>query len=188
MAYDETTEKRTVWQFKHGSFRKDAPEKLCDISRRASRPNNQQQTSLSPSPPPPLPPSSSSSSSSSRFPSSLQSDEITSDTLNIHKNVSGDGKRSARSSVHDVNDSQSLIHTQIDSLHQKISQLDRKCQELNNEAIQLRTLQISQQNVSPCKKRIKTQYSFVSLLVNNFAGALCAIYDKQRFEINLFRF
>ncbi|KAI8642526.1 HSF-type DNA-binding-domain-containing protein, partial [Parasitella parasitica] len=43
LAYDESSEKRTVWQFKHGSFRKDAPEKLCDISRHASRPNNQQQ-------------------------------------------------------------------------------------------------------------------------------------------------
>ncbi|KAF1797272.1 heat shock factor-type transcription factor, partial [Mucor lusitanicus] len=34
LAYDESAEKRTVWQFKHASFRKDAPEKLCDITRR----------------------------------------------------------------------------------------------------------------------------------------------------------
>lgn len=37
LSYDESAEKRTVWQFKHEYFRKDEPEKLCDIKRRASK-------------------------------------------------------------------------------------------------------------------------------------------------------
>ncbi|KAG2200682.1 hypothetical protein INT47_005838 [Mucor saturninus] len=37
LAYDESAEKRTVWQFKHEFFRKDEPEKLCEIKRRAAK-------------------------------------------------------------------------------------------------------------------------------------------------------
>lgn len=41
LSYDESTEKRTVWQFKHECFRMDDPEKLCEIKRRASKSNQQ---------------------------------------------------------------------------------------------------------------------------------------------------
>lgn len=37
LSYDDTAEKRTVWQFKHEFFRKDEPEKLCEIKRRTSK-------------------------------------------------------------------------------------------------------------------------------------------------------
>ena len=39
LAYEESMEKRTVWQFKHEYFKKDHPELLCHIKRRTSKPN-----------------------------------------------------------------------------------------------------------------------------------------------------
>lgn len=149
LAYDESAEKRTVWQFKHASFRKDAPEKLCEITRRTSRSNNQQQSSQSPSPPPPPPPpppplasTTSSSMLISSAPSSSSSPAAHNDGFRSDsRNIPVGRKRSARLSELDC-------HSQIENLNQKITQLDRRCEELNNETIQLRALQLSQQNVS----------------------------------------
>ncbi|KAL9538223.1 hypothetical protein MBANPS3_011098 [Mucor bainieri] len=138
LAYDESAEKRTVWQFKHASFRKDAPEKLCDITRRTSRSNNQQQNSQSPSPPPPPPPAPPPHSSSSSPMFAMPSTSAQGDTLEPVARNTGK-QRSTRSSESDY-------HSQIEALNQRIFQLDRRCQELSNETIQLRTLQLSQQN------------------------------------------
>ncbi|KAG2237615.1 hypothetical protein INT48_004518 [Thamnidium elegans] len=43
LSYDDTVEKRAVWQFKHDCFRKDNTEKLCEIKRRTAKPNQDQQ-------------------------------------------------------------------------------------------------------------------------------------------------
>ncbi|KAI9256039.1 HSF-type DNA-binding-domain-containing protein [Helicostylum pulchrum] len=43
LSYDDTAEKRAVWQFKHDCFRKDNTEKLCEIKRRTAKPNQEQQ-------------------------------------------------------------------------------------------------------------------------------------------------
>lgn len=37
MTYDNSLEKKTVWQFKHESFQKDHPEKLTEIKRRTAK-------------------------------------------------------------------------------------------------------------------------------------------------------
>ncbi|EPB85573.1 hypothetical protein HMPREF1544_07662 [Mucor circinelloides 1006PhL] len=135
LAYDESAEKRTVWQFKHASFRKDAPEKLCEITRRTNKSNNQLSPSPPPLPSPPPPLTSSSFSGSSSSPA--QNDDLRSQTLNVQESLKA--KRLRRSSTSDY-------HSQIETLNQRIAHLDKKCQDLSNETIQLRTLQISQQH------------------------------------------
>ncbi|KAI8975335.1 HSF-type DNA-binding-domain-containing protein [Mycotypha africana] len=42
LAYDDTFEKRTVWQFKHEKFRKDRPEQLVEVKRRTPKLLSQQ--------------------------------------------------------------------------------------------------------------------------------------------------
>ncbi|OBZ84237.1 Heat shock factor protein 3 [Choanephora cucurbitarum] len=42
LAYDESLEKRIVWQFKHDHFQRDHPELLCEIKRRTTRVIRQQ--------------------------------------------------------------------------------------------------------------------------------------------------
>lgn len=42
LSFDDSADKRTVWQFKHESFKKDHPELLCDIKRRTAKHNMEQ--------------------------------------------------------------------------------------------------------------------------------------------------
>lgn len=170
LAYDESAEKRTVWQFKHASFRKDAPEKLCEITRRTNKSNNQLSPSPPPLPSPPPPLTSSSFSGSSSSPA--QNDDLRSQTLNVQESLKA--KRLRRSSTSDY-------HSQIETLNQRIAHLDKKCQDLSNETIQLRTLQISQQHVSIegwVVSRIADLLSFSMFVVNQLTCSTHAIHCK----------
>lgn len=42
LSFDDTPDKRTVWQFKHDCFKKDQPDLLCDIKRRTAKHNLEQ--------------------------------------------------------------------------------------------------------------------------------------------------
>ncbi|KAI8361800.1 HSF-type DNA-binding-domain-containing protein [Choanephora cucurbitarum] len=42
LAYDDSLEKRIVWQFKHDHFQRDHPELLCEIKRRTTKVIQQQ--------------------------------------------------------------------------------------------------------------------------------------------------
>lgn len=149
LSFDDSADKRTVWQFKHESFKKDHPELLCDIKRRTAKHNLEQyaleqsssSTSLQDSPNHistlphiPLPPSSQRGTPSQRTPSPL-----------MHTRTPPLPPSTPQQSDMPTN---THLHQQLFQLGTRLEVAERKRRKLHEETVRLREIQSDQQKVS----------------------------------------
>jgi hypothetical protein len=135
LSYDESTDKRTVWQFKHECFRKDQPEKLCEIKRRASK-SNQQQQQNGPS-----------SSSSSSLQQQQQQQNNTAYNLNNNNNNNNNTNYTNQQQHTEFGLNGESIEQTLQRFTDRLEQADKKRRELWEQTVKLSQIQARQQKV-----------------------------------------
>lgn len=134
---EETTTKRTVWQFKHDCFTKDNPENLCEIKRRTSKPNNtqqqlqQQQQHLAIQQP-------------SLAHTYIQKLPL---THNNNSNLLPHNDNQSESSNSNMSDLATSTHKMVMDLNNRIEYAERKRKELLEQTLQINEIQSKQQKV-----------------------------------------